>query len=211
MLEPTERIAERLNRDQIRTAIFIDYEGNKDKPPTLLGWRVDSENFSVIVEPAFETCANRFRAKNTGFRASMDIATELVAKACAERRVIVSWSEHDLHLLRKAAPNINTKHLVTVYRNALKTAKPWHGRTFGHAPQIASLAYFSSLFGLTTPDAFGAGIVGNGLTHLRKQLSEGRTYAELTPLARSEWVAIVKHNRYDLMNMEEVLWGVLAE
>ncbi len=48
---------------QAKSAIYLDYEGNKDKAPTLLGWAVSGTYKAAIVEPLVATCANRYRAK----------------------------------------------------------------------------------------------------------------------------------------------------
>jgi hypothetical protein len=48
---------------QAKSAIYLDYEGNMDQAPTLLGWAVSGTYKAAIVEPLFATCANRYRAK----------------------------------------------------------------------------------------------------------------------------------------------------
>jgi hypothetical protein len=52
----------RLDSAEVERAIYLDYEGNTDAPPTLLGWRIEGVHFGAIVEPLFGTCANRYRA-----------------------------------------------------------------------------------------------------------------------------------------------------
>lgn len=42
-----------LTRDEIKLAIFVDYEGSMNKPPTLLGYMIDNEVKAAIVEPCF--------------------------------------------------------------------------------------------------------------------------------------------------------------
>ena len=53
----------KLTAQEAKNAIYIDYEGNMKLPPTLLGWYVDGEYKASILEPLFETCKNRYKAK----------------------------------------------------------------------------------------------------------------------------------------------------
>jgi hypothetical protein len=39
-----------LNAVEIERTIFVDYEGSKNKPPTLLGYMIDSEIGGAIIE-----------------------------------------------------------------------------------------------------------------------------------------------------------------
>jgi hypothetical protein len=53
-----------LTGDEICRAIFIDYEGSKMKPPTLLGYMIDDEIGAGIVERCFNDCGHRWAAKH---------------------------------------------------------------------------------------------------------------------------------------------------
>lgn len=192
----------------VKQAIFLDYEGNIDKPPTLLGWRVDGKTHAAIVEPAFSACSNRYRAKNVTLVHHAVLALRLIAQAEDEGRKIVSWSEHDLEVMSKVLDESQQDRLRVVYRNAICTARPWYRRTTGRSIKDASLANFSELLGFDVPARYGLGVVGQGLRLIRGQIREGRTYAELTPRARASWVAVVKHNRLDLEAMEHVLLSI---
>jgi hypothetical protein len=39
-----------LTRDDIKRAIFVDYEGSKNKPPTLIGYMIDGEIQAAICQ-----------------------------------------------------------------------------------------------------------------------------------------------------------------
>jgi hypothetical protein len=196
--------------EEVKQAIFVDYEGNIDKPPTLLGWRVDGKTHAAIVEPAFSVCSNRYRAKNVDLADHSVLASRLIALAEQESRKIVSWSEHDFKVMSKELSESQRGSFCTVYRNAIRTARSWHYSTMGHSVKEASLACFSELLGFSVPVRYGSGVVGQGLRLIRQQIEEGRTYAELTPRGRASWVAIVKHNRLDLAAMEHILLSIAA-
>lgn len=200
----------KLDHASVRRAIFFDYEGNTRLAPTLLGWRVDGRADAAITEPAFSICANRFRTKGVMVQDHLKLARRLIELAEREDRLLVSWSEHDLRQMSSVLDPDWTEGLVLRYRNAIRTVRPWHNRTLGMPCKEATLDYFSGLVGFQVPERFGLGIVGEGLRLIRQQILEGRGYADLTPKARAAWIAIVKHNRYDLEAMEFVLQVVTS-
>ena len=198
-----------LNLQQLQRAIFLDYEGNKDKPPTLLGWRVDGDTFGAIVEPLFSPCEEKYRAKYVVTLDHQELVSELVKRAVDEKRCILTWSQHDLHVMKTVLEPAMLKPLAKVYRNALATARPWYRKEYGRTAEVSSLSHFCELLDLRVPERFGTGIVGTGLGLIRKQLSEGRSYGQLTAKARKGWVSVVRHNEYDLLTMEKVMTHIV--
>ena len=190
---------------QTKSAIFLDYEGNKDNAPTLLGWAVSGTYKAAIVEPLFATCANRYRAKGIYAEDHANLVLRLITQAEDEKRLIVSWSEHDFNQMAMVLKPDDVKRLLVVYRNAIRTARPWHQITIDRLPGPATLDYFESLTGYAVPEKFGLGLVGAALRLIRSQLKEGRDYSGLSDKARVDWVKIVKHNRHDLIGMAHVL------
>jgi hypothetical protein len=199
----------KITAKEIARAIFIDYEGNIGAEPTLLGWRVDGTTHAAILKESFATCSNRFRAKGIEYTAHASLAQSLVDQACKEDRVIVSWSEHDWRLISVVLPEEKQDQLSFQYRNAITTARSWHYRALNQRAPVGDLSYFTKLLGFHVPQKYGQGKVGQGLRLIRAQLNEGRQYAQLTPKARSSWVAVVKHNSLDLEAMEFVLKSML--
>ena len=190
---------------EAKNAIYIDYEGNIKLPPTLLGWYVDGEYKASILEPLFETCKNRYKAKGILGEDHAQLALKLIHQAENEGRLIVSWSEQDyLHMCKVLKPS-DAERLKVVYRNAIRTAKPWYKQKYGPLPEKASLDFFEDLLGFHVPERFGLGLVGNSLRLIRDQIKEGRGYAELTNAARDGWTTVVRHNKLDLEGMAYVL------
>jgi hypothetical protein len=198
-----------LTAQEAKNAIYIDYEGNMKLPPTLLGWYVDGEYKASILEPLFETCKNRYKAKGILVEDHAQLALKLIQQAKGEGRLIVSWSEHDyLHMCKVLKPS-DVERLKVVYRNAIRTAKPWYKQKYGPLPVKASLDFFEDLLGFHVPERFGLGLVGNSLRLIRDQIKEGRGYAELTNATRDGWTTVVRHNRLDLEGMAYVLLKIL--
>ena len=201
---PKASVAE-LTALEAKNAIYIDYEGNIKLPPTLLGWYVDGEYKASILEPLFNTCANRYKAKGIQVEDHSQLALRLIQQAEDEVRLIVSWSEHDYLLMCKVLKPSDGERLKVVYRNAIRTARPWYRQKYGPLPEKASLDFFEDLLGFHVPERFGLGLVGNSLRLIRDQIKEGRGYAELTNAARDGWTTVVRHNKLDLEGMAYVL------
>jgi hypothetical protein len=194
-----------LTAQEAKNAIYIDYEGNMKLPPTLLGWYVDGEYKASILEPLFETCKNRYKAKGIHVEDHAQLALKLIQQAEDEGRLIVSWSEHDYLLMYKVLRPSDGERLKVIYRNAIRTARPWYKQKYGTLLGKASLEFFEDLLGFHVPERFGLGLVGKSLILIRGQIAEGRGYAKLTNAARDGWTTVVRHNKLDLEGMAFVL------
>ena len=201
----------KLTAEEVKKAIYIDYEGNIKLPPTLLGWYVDGEYKASILEPLFETCENRYKAKGVYVEDHTQLALRLIQQAEDEGRLIVSWSEHDYLLMCKVLMPRDAERLKLVYRNAIRTARPWYRQKYGPLPEKASLDFFEDLLGFHVPERFGLGLVGKALGLIRGQIQEGRSYAKLNNAAREGWTTVVRHNKLDLEGMAHVLRVMTTE
>ncbi len=165
----------------------------------------DGDYMASIIEPVFETCENRYKAKGIFLEDHSDLALRLIQQAEDEGRLIVSWSEHDFLQLSKVLKPKDLERLKAIYRNAIRTARPWYRKKYGPLPQEASLDFFEDLLGFYVPERFGVGLVGNSLRLIRSQIADGRGYADLTNAARDGWTTVVRHNKLDLEGMAFVL------
>jgi len=195
----------KLTAEEVKKAIHIDYEGNIKLPPTLLGWYVDGKYMASILEPLFETCENRYKAKGVYVEDHKQLALRLIQQAEDEGRLIVSWSEHDYLLMCKVLSPRDAERLKLVYRNAIRTARPWYRQKYGPLPEKASLNFFEDLLGFYVPDRFGLGLVGESLRLIRVQIEEGRSYADFSKAAKNGWTSVVRHNKLDLEGLMFVL------
>ena len=201
----------KLTVEEAKRAIYIDYEGNIKLPPTLIGWYVDGVYKASILEPFFETCENRYKAKGIFLEDHAQLALRLIQHAEDEGRLIVSWSEHDYLLMSKVLIPKEFERLKLVYRNAIRTARPWYRKKYGPLPEKASLDFFEDLLGFQVPERFGLGLVGKALGLIRGQIQEGRSYSQLTNAAREGWTTVVRHNKLDLEGMAYVLRVMTTE
>ena len=190
-----------MSPQEANSAIYLDYEGNIGREPVLLGWMIDGALYGDIIDPQFQTCAHRYRAKHIGFANHRDLVMSLLERADAEGRLVVSWSEHDYWILMSQLDCHGLKRLRRIYRNAIPSVKRWHWYAKGSAATDGSLSHFMTLMGYQVPDRYGQHVVGNALRIIRTQLEQGRAYAELTGRARTGWQQVVRHNMHDLQAM----------
>jgi hypothetical protein len=197
-----------LTRDEIKRAIFVDYEGSMNKQPTLLGYIIDDNIKSAIIESCFYDCRGRYKAKHAFVADHKEIAKELVNRAKKENRVIISWSEHDYNQM-SAVLNEHGDEVATLnehFRNAIFSARRWFKLKYPRAIKKKNdLSPMMKITGYRVPEKYGPNLVGDALALLRKQLTEGRKYADLSDAAQKGWRTVVKHNVHDLKGMRHVL------
>lgn len=208
----------RIEHAELDRAILVDYEGNKPAPragthppPTLLGYMMDGEVSAGVIEPLFGlNCAAKRKAEYAIREDHRALVSRLLERAVDEHRVIVSWSEHDLDHMVRIVPELEAR-LLAVYRNAIKTVRPYLKKQEIRLNRgDARLYRVCEIFQIPVVEKYGEGLVGDGLSRVRKQLEQGKTYGTLTPGARRAWQHIVKHNRQDLLTMKAVLEVVLG-
>src|SRR5450756_1783302 len=97
---PSLAAFKQLSGTEARRALYIDFEGEKDKPPVLLGVLrhrgrgAEPYVLQVVVDSDFEPAGPSVR----GFREAVEI---VVLRAEHGDRRIVSWSQHDLEVVRR--------------------------------------------------------------------------------------------------------------
>jgi hypothetical protein len=116
----------------------------------------------------------------------------------------VSWSEHDLRVVRTLRTDVPdlVDRFEARYANARAVAERW--RTLCHdrvKPASGSLADYLALIGYPMPDEAAAGHVGDTIRLLRPRLEHG---LPLTPAQVERWDRLVEHNRRDCDGMRDV-------
>jgi len=123
---PTSKAFKRLTLVEAQQALYIDFEGVKDKLPVLLGTLNRGGRgpepfvFQVVVD-------SEFRATGTEERPFKEAIRTVVQRAEAGNRRIVAWSEHELEVVRRLLPDERdlVDRFTARYANALGIAKRW--------------------------------------------------------------------------------------
>lgn len=184
-----------LTPQEARTAFYVDFEGGKDAPPVLIGvLRKHTQQF--VVEAAF-------RALGPEYRELRQAVATVVTRAEKQQRRIVSWSEHDLEIVRGLTnePDL-IRRFESRYANGRALAVRWATRAPGiDKPDSGDLERYLELVGYEVPDSAGPGQVGATVRSLRQRLDAGRppTEAQL-----ERWDHLLEHNRHDCEGMRAV-------
>jgi len=199
----SETAFKRLTEAEAQRALYIDFEGGQDKPPVLLGILrrrgrgAEPNVFQVVLDPEFEPAGPESR----GLREAVEI---VVLRAEHRDRRIVSWSQHDLDVvrtLRDEDPELVAR-FERRYANALAVAKRWANKLHpGDKPADGQLVGYLALIGYEVPPDAEAGHVGETIRALRPRLESGRP---LTPAQKQRWARLLEHNRYDCDGMRAV-------
>ncbi len=196
---------------ELERGIYVDFEGNKDRHPTLLGMMTDDQVDLVIVEEVFKDCAERqgspcrYAPLGSSLRSLIDLAGK-------EDRRIISWSEHDYRIMAEQLDAEHQSLFETQYVNAIFPAKRWRALRHPDDDGPNTLGHYMSLLGWQVSEGIGTGTVGPALKTVRNSLNQGAgAWAELTPHQRKLWRGVVSHNRHDLKGMRRVLLGAVGE
>jgi hypothetical protein len=133
-----------------------------------------------------------------------DAVENVVRRAEHGDRRIVSWSEHDLRVvrnLREEDPELVAR-FEARYANALSISKRWRNRVHdGIKPESGELGGYLSLIKYPVPDDAEPGHVGDTIRDLRPRLERG---LPLTASLQVRWDHLVEHNRFDCAGMRAV-------
>jgi hypothetical protein len=192
----------RLSADEALHALYIDFEGEKDKPPVILGVhrRGRGARPFVYVDVVDET----FASLAASSRSLHDAVATVVRRAERRDRRIVSWTEYDLKVvrtLRDEDPELVAR-FEARYVNALSVAKHWRNKLHGGAkPARGHLADYLPLISYSVPEDAAGGQVGETIRVVRRRLERG---LPLNAAQRSRWERLVEHNRHDCAGMRQV-------
>jgi hypothetical protein len=197
------RAFRRLSAEEAGRALYIDFEGCKNQSPVLLGVlrRAGRSERPWVQQVVVDETFVDMGLPTMSLRAAVE---GVVMRAERRDRRIVSWSEHDLEIvrtLREDAPELVDRFELR-YANALRVAKRW--RTLAHdrnRPDDGRLASYLALIEYVVPGEAGGGDVGETIRILRPRLERGQ---QLTERQWQRWNDLLEHNRHDCAGMKRV-------
>ena len=193
----------RLSTAEALRALYIDFEGQKDQPPVLLGVlrRGGKGSTPFVHQDVVDEAFSGLSAPAMSLRVAIE---KVVLRAEHGDRRIVSWSQHDLKVvrtLRDVDPGLIAR-FESRYANALSVAKHWRNKVHGGAkPPSGRLADYLALIGYPVPDDAAPGQVGETIRVLRHRLEQG---LPPTIAQQARWKRLVEHNRHDCAGMRRV-------
>jgi len=203
-----------LTRDEVRRAIYIDFESFADQPPTLIGYSFDQHFIQVVFDRDLESAAS---AKGLSVQDSQVVVARLWGRAKYERRRIVAFSQFNKNLsLDKLGVDLSP-----VYADARLIARKWLGRLKGCHPDWKhkhpnweierGLKNFLDLIGYHRPRHLGIEKTTSRILAVRDQLIKRRSFDKLTAVAKAKWTKLLDHNRHDVLGMIELVTKAVDE
>ena len=194
--------SKRLTAAEALRALYIDFEGGKDQPPVLLGVHRRGRGASPYVQQ--DVVDEAFAGLVPRYLPLRDCVENTVRRAEHGDRRIVSWSEHDLNVVRTLAdedPELVAR-FEARYANARAFAEYWRNKLHDRdKPEQGRLADYQVLIGYPVPDDAEPGHVGDTIRDLRPRLERG---LPLTASQLARWDRLLEHNRFDCAGMRAV-------
>ena len=190
------RLQAAVDAEAIR-ALYIDFEGPKDKPPAFLGVHRSGDHVQPdIVDPSLASLGPS--------RTLRDAVAHVVVRAESKQRRIVSWSTHDLDVVRTLADEdpVLVERFERRYCNALRVAKRWRTVPTAATGQPRA-AWRTTCRSLGTPFPMGGegGDVGKIISDIRDRIERG---LDPTPGQLTRWNRLVEHNWHDCVGMRRL-------
>lgn len=196
-----------LPKEQAKRAVYIDFEGFKDKSPSFVGVLDETGFKQMVLDSDLRPTA---RATGCGAQQMGDWATRLVNKCLRENRLIVGFSLHDLNCLKRYS-SVGEK-AEPIYVNALQAAKKWHWRKFNIGIEGSRTLGAYCAVAKVPPRPADCGDVPVTL-HIKSILSglaARGTYRRLTRLQKQKWALLLEYNRWDCEDLQ-ALCRVIAQ
>lgn len=201
--------------------IFIDFEGNKDKPPTFLGVlerTADNEIFrQYILEDAFAVLAPSDQHRQLRIASLAEILEGIDARY-GQDAVVYAWSSREQtaidELLEGVALSTQWTNRIT---DAKQLAKRWAHAAFpDHEFKKTefrgrhTLDQYLELIDYKVPTVQGAGKTGSRLRSLRETLNSGQLFETWPPSKKKYWTNLLAHNRHDCYGMMSIIDRISA-
>jgi len=186
-------------------AIYVDFEGFQDQPPSLLGILVDGTLTQVVLDPRLTAAA---AAKGCMTAAISDVAASLKRWCRDSGRKLVGYSQHELRVFAE----YTGVDFTAEYRDARMIAKRWWNKCRPDAPRRDNgLKAFLEAIGRPHPAYFGEQKATSRLRAVIDMLGNRRTYKSLTPIVKSKWQMLLKYNEQDCRGMQTLVTISCAE
>jgi len=202
--------------------IYIDFEGNKDKPPTLLGVlerTKDGEIFrQIILEDVFEILAPSERHPQLRVDSLANVLSH-VDNHYGPDVPIYAWSSHEQATIDDILVDTEvSSQCLNRIIDAKKLAKRWARAEFpDHKFEKTefrgrhTLDQYLDLIGYTVPTVQGAGKTGTRLTSLRETLMKGQQFESWPRSKKTYWTNLLAHNLHDCYGMMAIVDRINAD
>lgn len=177
-------------QEEASRAIYVDFEGFKEKTPSLVGVLVDGVLTQVVLDPRLFPAAVVKGCKTGSIH---EVACDLRERCRAEGRTLSAYSGHEL----RTFATYSGVDFSDVYRNALLIARKWWNVFHYGKPIDRKLKTFLTAIGAPMPASLGVGNATSRLRAVIDMLERRHTYGALTPVVRKKWRDLLDYNAHD--------------
>ena len=195
-----------ISREDAKRAIYVDFEGFKDKSPSLIGILVEGSLEQVVLDRRLFAAAVASRCRQTSIEA---VAGELMTRCRSEGRRLVGYSQHERRMFWQHA-GID---FFEEYRDGRMIANRWWSKCRKGAVRIDNtLKTYLEAIGSPMPASLGTGNTTARLHAVIEMLESRLRYPDLTPCVKAKWRDLLAYNRHDCRGMKKLVsiavWGL---
>ena len=194
----TKKAHANFSQEEASRAIYVDFEGFKDKTPSLVGILVDGALTQVVLDPRLFPAAVVKGCKTGSIH---EVAHDLRERCQAEGRTLVAYSGHEV----RTFATYSSVDFSDVYRNALLIARRWWNVFHYQKPIDRKLKSFLAAIGAPMPASLGIGNATSRLRAVIDMLERRRTYRALTPAVRMKWRDLLDYNAHDCRGTQRLM------
>ena len=197
----TRRWATRVYPSQARRGIYIDFEGFKDKEPSLVGILVENDFKQIILDPDLEQAAQAKNLKTLSLECAIRHVGE---RAKNENRKIFAFSQHEL----KVALEYTSvgRSFSSRYKDVHKIAKRWFNKTHQARPlEDWGLKSFMKFLDIPLPKKLGNHNPTYKLREVKNMLINRKEYDLLTNVKKNHWTSLLAYNKWDCLSLQRLV------
>lgn len=186
---------------EAKRGIYMDFEGLRKEPPSLVGILTEEDFQQVVVDEGLQSAAE---AKELEFSKLEMKVKSLLKQAREEKRKIIGFTRIELRLVDKYT-NLGPD-LKKFYLNAHKIAKKWVER-FHQNENLKSLSLknLADFTGSPYPVYLGKQQAAARIRYVRDMLNKWNVYKDITPVAKGKWTKLLQYNTLDCYHMRDLM------
>ncbi|HAE11559.1 MAG TPA: hypothetical protein DCG39_07945 [Opitutae bacterium] len=186
---------------QIEKGIYIDFEGFKDKSPSILGLLYDNQFEQIVLDADLEEAARHRGLLRMNLESAIRRVLEI---AGGKRRKIFAFSEHERKVVLRHT-NFQ-RSFSRRYRNVRIIAKSWINRNNPeNRPEDWGLKSIMKYVGPQIPSPLEEHSPTYRLREVKAMLLKRKAYASLTKVKKNHWESLLAYNEWDCRALPKLL------
>lgn len=191
----------RINKDEAKKAIYIDFEGFVKEAPSLVGVLIENNFVQVVLDETLKIAAD---FKQLATINGKDYMQSIIALALKENRKIIAFS----NLEKEQCFYWYGFDISNIYINANTIAKKWKKNFLPEIKEKCSgLKDYEKLTGFKRGRDTGDQKNTSCIRAIRRDLEKWGTLKNKGP--KRHWTNLLKHNKNDIYGMQFVIFRSL--